>query len=168
MWAILPILSSVILSFEAKACKTLQLCWLLISSSKEHLRQTMKMSPFFKAEVFSRGFCSCLCIRATAITFFFNCRENLLPSFMSLAFLSFPSVGVKTSSHLSYVISSYTTELVIPLLDDHSHGLWARTIPALCIGSCPPEISAPELSIVLRKSQNHEGAWHGEWFSPDS
>lgn len=88
--------------------------------------------------------------------------------FYVLAFLSFPSVGIKTSSHLSCVISGYPTELVIPLLDDHSHGLWARTIPVPYVGSCPPEISAPELSIVLCKSQNHEGAQQGEGYSPDS
>lgn len=88
--------------------------------------------------------------------------ENLLSSFMSLAFLSFPGVGVKTSSHLSCVISSYPTELVIPLLDDHSCGLWARTIPVSYVGPYPWEISAPELSIVLHKSQYHEGAQHTE------
>lgn len=81
---------------------------------------------------------------------------------MSLAFLSFPSVGVKASFHLSYVIFSYPTELVILLLDDHSHGLWARTMPV----PCPPDISAPELSIVLCNIENREGAWHGEGFSP--
>lgn len=88
--------------------------------------------------------------------------ENILSSFMSLAFLSFPSVGAKTSSHLSYVISSYPTELAIPLLDDHGCGLWARTIPVPYVGPCPWEISAPELSIALRKSQYHEGAQHRE------
>lgn len=81
------------------------------------------------------------------LTFYFNCRENILPSFLSLAFLSFVCLGVKTSCHLSYAISSYPTELVILLLDDHSHGLWARTIPALYIGSCPPEVSAPEAFV---------------------
>lgn len=86
---------------------------------------------------------------------------------MSLAFLSLASVGVKTSSHLSDVISSCPTDLVISLLDDHSDSLWARTIPPPRVGSCPPEISAPETFVYssMQESEPRRSAARRRIFS---
>lgn len=153
-----------ILFFKSKA---LQLCWLLIPSSKKTL-QTEKMSPFFEVEVFS-DFFQCLCIRETAIILFFlpKCRQYFLPSFLSLGFLSFPDVGVKTSSHLSYVISSYPTV-------SHPCPGWSQPQALHQSNACAicwllsARNFCSELSLVLCKKQNHEWGWHREGFSPDS
>lgn len=126
----------------------------------------MKMTPFFKAEIFS-DFSQYLCIRATAITLFFflpKCGQRLLPSFLSLGFLSFPSVGVKTSSHVSYVISSYPTELGIPLLDNHSHKLCTRAVPVPYVGSWLPEISAQSCLQSQARSRTTKGGGMGKDF----
>lgn len=125
----------------------------------------MKLSPFFKVEIFS-DFSQYLCIRTTAIILFFlpKCRQYLLPS-LSLGFLSFPSVGVKTSSHVSSVISSYPTELVIPLLDDHSHRLCTRPMPVPYVGSWLPEISAQNCLQFCARSRTAK--WRGGGMGKD-
>lgn len=122
----------------------------------------MEMSPFFKVEIFS-DFSQCLCITATATVVFFL-SKYLLPSFLSLGFLSFPNVGVETSSHVTSVICSHATDLVIPLLDDPSHSLCTRAVPVPFVGSWVPEISAQNCLQFYAISRTTKGGGMGKDF----
>lgn len=103
---------------------------------------------------------------------YINCCKNLflflLPPFLPLAFLSFPSVGVKTSSHLSCVISSCPTESFLPsTITAVVPGLEQYLLHILAL--VHQKFLLQRLSsIVLHNDQDHEGAQHGQGFSPDS